>query len=686
MICVSRRCRPCLIAAFISVAFLNIGKLALAVPAPDTLVRFDTTLGNIDVELFNSAAPITVQNFLSYVTANDYNNMFFHRLVNGFVLQGGGFTYNSGTGLYNPVPAGASIVNEFSASRSNLAGTIAMAKTSSGPDTATNQFFFNLADNSSNLDNQNGGFTVFGQVVGNGMSVVNQLAGAAPNAAHVGVWDASSFFQSQDFTTLPLINFPNNTSLNPYLEMVSSVTVLHTWNSTAGGSWNTGANWLSGVSPDGNSVTALFGNQLVGPGVVDLGTTPRTVHSLDFASGSNLGAYTLTGAATGVLTLNGGVGSATIQLDDTNSVDQTITAPISFATPTTIRNRSTGGALLVLGGIQNWNGSTVTVAAGGVKFNNATTGTVSSGAALSIANGASVELAGGSSATTGVAVKNEGAFSVTGTNQHVAAISGGGTTTVGAGASLSADAIGQTSLAIGVVGGAAASVTINATSPSSFGTPGDGTVPKGNSSGTSVLTSLSIAKDENGTYYGTLDLQNNNLVINYSGSSPLDAIRDAIHSAYAAGAWDGKGLTSSLFGQQGTAAIALGYGENNDPNSFLAFDHGANPFDGTPVNAQSVLVKFTWQDDLNLDGVVDITDAAAFGNSYDGGATNGHSFAQGDLNYDGFIDASDAQIFRDAYSTSLAQLPEPSSFLLGGLGLLGLLFVRRRLALVKIAK
>ena len=121
--------------------------------------------------------------------------------------------------------------------------------------------------------------------------------------------------------------------------------------------------------------------------------------------------------------------------------------------------------------------------------------------------------------------------------------------------------------------------------------------------------------------------------------------------------------------------------DNNDPNNqFGPFDNGGTPFDGTPVSAESVIVKFTWQDDLNLDGTVDISDAQIFANSYDNGATSGHTFVQGDLNYDGIVDISDAQIFANAYiiSPQLATLPEPSSFVLGVLGLLGFGVIARR--------
>src|SRR4029079_4991861 len=101
------------------------------------------------------------------------------------------------------------------------------------------------------------------------------------------------------------------------------------------------------------------------------------------------------------------------------------------------------------------------------------------------------------------------------------------------------------------------------------------------------------------------------------------------------------------------AQYALAISDNADPaNQFSAFNSSGNLFDGTPVTSHSVLVKFTWQDDLNMDGTVDISDAQIFANSYDNGATSGHTFVQGDLNYDGIVDISDAQIFANAYIIS----------------------------------
>ncbi len=167
--------------------------LALTSPLPsitslqtqtNPVARIVTNFGDIDIELYQDTNPRTVANFISYIAGGHYDQSFFHRSARdqfgqGFVLQGGGFRYDDADGL-SPVPTAAPIQNEFN--RSNIQRTVAMAKLSpdapgGGPDSATSQFFFNLANNSQNLDGQNGGFTVFARVVNDASwSVVEGIA------------------------------------------------------------------------------------------------------------------------------------------------------------------------------------------------------------------------------------------------------------------------------------------------------------------------------------------------------------------------------------------------------------------------------------------------------------------------------------------------------------------------------
>jgi cyclophilin family peptidyl-prolyl cis-trans isomerase len=171
-----------------------------------TVTRFTTNQPGANnrffVELFDTAGadrtrttPATASNFLAYVNAGRYRNTIVHRSVPGFVVQGGGFTVSTTS------PASISDVNQFAAvvnepGNTNVRGTIAMAKLGGDPNSATNQWFFNLADNAANLDNQNGGFTAFGRVLGSGMSVVDAMA------------EVPRFGFQAPFDTIPLRNVP----------------------------------------------------------------------------------------------------------------------------------------------------------------------------------------------------------------------------------------------------------------------------------------------------------------------------------------------------------------------------------------------------------------------------------------------------------------------------------------------
>ena len=192
--------------------------LLLSIPgaALSTTVRMQTSLGLIDIDLFDAAAPQTIANFLEYVNRGDYDNSFFHRSIPDFVVQGGGFSWSSITNLYSPVPTEAPVINEFSLDRSNLRGTIAMAKLGDDPNSATSQWFFNLGDNSDSLDNQNGGFTVFGRVKESGLEIIDAIG-------ELQVANAGGAFND-----LPLVSFPpqGQSLRTENLVMVNSVVVL----------------------------------------------------------------------------------------------------------------------------------------------------------------------------------------------------------------------------------------------------------------------------------------------------------------------------------------------------------------------------------------------------------------------------------------------------------------------------
>jgi len=134
------------------------------------MIRFETSLGAFTIELFDVDAPITSANFLQYVDDGHFDGTVFHRVIPGFVIQGGGMTAD-----LDQKPTRAPIANEAKNGRKNLRGTLSMARTND-INSATSQFFVNLVDNDF-LDHRPGsyGYAVFGQVV-EGMDVVDRIA------------------------------------------------------------------------------------------------------------------------------------------------------------------------------------------------------------------------------------------------------------------------------------------------------------------------------------------------------------------------------------------------------------------------------------------------------------------------------------------------------------------------------
>jgi peptidyl-prolyl cis-trans isomerase A (cyclophilin A) len=139
-----------------------------------TQVRFQTTLGNFVVELYPAKAPKTVQNFVQYAQDKHFDGTIFHRVIDGFMVQGGGFTADMAQ-----KPTRAPIPLEIDRSLKNERGTIAMARTGN-PNSATAQFFINLVDNANlNAPQPDGyGYAVFGKVV-SGMETIDAIRSVA---------------------------------------------------------------------------------------------------------------------------------------------------------------------------------------------------------------------------------------------------------------------------------------------------------------------------------------------------------------------------------------------------------------------------------------------------------------------------------------------------------------------------
>ena len=151
--------------ALSAAAVLFAGNL-MAAPAPHVVLT--TSFGDVEIELNQDKAPVSTQNFLKYVDSSFYNNTIFHRVIPGFMVQGGGFTAQMQQKSTNDP-----IKNEASNGLHNVRGTLSMARTND-PNSATSQFFINVADNAFLDPGRDAGYAVFAKVV-KGMDVVDVI-------------------------------------------------------------------------------------------------------------------------------------------------------------------------------------------------------------------------------------------------------------------------------------------------------------------------------------------------------------------------------------------------------------------------------------------------------------------------------------------------------------------------------
>lgn len=199
--------------------------------AQATVVEVHTSLGNFEIHLYDHNADVkpTVDNFLAYMTGAEgygsYEGALIHRSVPGFILQTGGFHFNH-AGVIDNIAKAPAIRN--APVFSNVKGTLAMAKAASSQHSATSEWFINLSDNSGNLDSQNGGFTVFGEVT-RGMDVVNAIAalprvniGLGFDTVPVKSWQTGEDLERDHFVIIETMVVTNSnpnsgTSLSPVL-------------------------------------------------------------------------------------------------------------------------------------------------------------------------------------------------------------------------------------------------------------------------------------------------------------------------------------------------------------------------------------------------------------------------------------------------------------------------------------
>lgn len=221
----------------------------------DTLAFFNTPLGQMQVGLYDAAKPVTSQNFIHYVQSGSYTNMFLHRCIPGFIVQGGGFnvpdptSYSAFTSYWGVQDFGK-ITNEFGVGPfySNTYGTLAMAKVGNDPNSASSQWFFNLTNNAANLDKQNGGFTVFGRVLG-GANVLEAF-----NALQfgLGLEDLTYFYGSAAslFSDLP-VTYQGLTPPNYRDLMFTDISLLTAQITNSNGAcqitWNSASNKVNTV-------------------------------------------------------------------------------------------------------------------------------------------------------------------------------------------------------------------------------------------------------------------------------------------------------------------------------------------------------------------------------------------------------------------------------------------------------
>ena len=282
------------------------------------VVKFETNAPLTDNDFYveltsDGSTDVTNTNFLSYVNSGAYDNSKFHRSVSNFVLQGGGFsapTVSADQPGSDPVaiPTTGTIQNE--PGNLNNRGTIAMAKLGGQPDSATSQFFFNL-ENNSFLDSDNGGYTVFGEVLGSGMTVVDTMASAL-------TYDATTYYSNTALSDLPLwnVNQDNIVRPNDFVKIENADVVTESDLFTYQASSSDSAKLTASFDGNGNIVLTPIGSAI---GSVNVTVTATS--KFDNSTISDTFSVQLNGGATNPeLTVIEDAGNTTLNKDDSDNL------------------------------------------------------------------------------------------------------------------------------------------------------------------------------------------------------------------------------------------------------------------------------------------------------------------------------------------------------------------------------
>lgn len=315
-------------------------------PEATTAVRVNTTLGNMDFVFFDTQTPLTVANFENYRANGRYTDSIFHRSVPGFIIQGGAFTVASSqaTGFegatFTSTPTITPVTNEPGIS--NIRGTVAMAKVDGNANSATNQWFVNLENNGGNLDNQNGGFTAFARVAGNGMAVADALAAAQTGDYYIKLDGNATVFKDWPLTIPSAQPYMDNTKLLK----INSVTPQPIFSYTV----------------TGNTVPSVASVSFVGTDMVvnalDSGTTNITVTAtnLDGRTVSQTFPVTVVSTVTTLSSLVPSAGTLSPALSDGN-INYTIAVPNSVTSLTLNATTRNAHASFTVNGVPGTSGS-----------------------------------------------------------------------------------------------------------------------------------------------------------------------------------------------------------------------------------------------------------------------------------------------------------------------------------------